>query len=437
MKRFLIPTLIVVSTLTGCGRRGAGKHHLPEVERLPRLETITLGKPTRLEVIHSYTATIEAFEKADVCVMVKGYVKEIAADIDIGKEVKKGDELLRLHVPDLVTERDNKKALLEQSQKAEALAEQAIEVAAAEVKEAQTLLERYTAEWEFRKAQHTRVSRLALADTLSQQQLDEAKLQMNAAAAAVSAAGAQIVTKQTRHAAAQKDRQVAAAKTKVAQAELERAAVNVDFATLRAPFNGVITKRWVDSGATIKDAGMPLFTILRTDKVRVLFDVPERDVPYLKAGPDGSKAVVTIPVLREFLNGEKIEHNVTLLAAALDPVTRTMRTEVHLVNDIAGRKGILKPQMTGTVHVLLAAREAYTVPASALVAAGGKTEIYIVAEPAGDPPRGAVKRVEVQVGLDDGLRVEIKSDRLTGRELVIAKGAGILRPGDEVIAVGR
>jgi hypothetical protein len=75
------------------------------------------------------------------------------------------------------------------------------------------------------------------------------------------------------------------------------------------------------------------------------------------------------------------------------------------------------------------------VPSSALVRTGDKLEIYIVADPVGDPAKGTVKRLEVQTGLDDGLRVEIRSDNLTGRELVIIKGAGVLRPGDQVIAI--
>ena len=119
------------------------------------------------------------------------------------------------------------------------------------------------------------------------------------------------------------------------------------------------------------------------------------------------------------------------MAAALDPITRTMRVELHLDNKL----GLFRPQMTGTAQVVLAVREAYTVPASALVRAGNKTEIYLVTDITGDPPRGTVKRVEVNVGIDDGLRVEIRSEVLTGRELVIAKGAGVLRLGDQVIAV--
>ena len=123
------------------------------------------------------------------------------------------------------------------------------------------------------------------------------------------------------------------------------------------------------------------------------------------------------------------------MATALDPVTRTMRAEVHLDNGSAAQPGPLRPQMTGTARLTLAVREALTVPASALLRNGPKLEIFVVAEPSGDPPRGTVKRVEVEPGADDGVRVEIRNERLTGAELIIVRGAGVIRPGDRVIAI--
>ena len=93
--------------------------------------------------------------------------------------------------------------------------------------------------------------------------------------------------------------------------------------------------------------------------------------------------------------------------------------------------------MTGTAHVTLPLRDAYRVPSSALVRTGDKIEIYIVADAAAETGKGIVKRLEVQTGFDDGLRVEIRNelDALTGRELIIVRGAGVLRAGDKVVAV--
>src|SRR5262249_29977277 len=126
---------------------------------------------------------------------------------------------------------------------------------------------------------------------------------------------------------------------------------------------------------------------------------------------------------------------VTTTSASLDPVTRTMRTEIHLDNKAGDKAGYLKPQMSGTAKVVLAERKAMTVPSSALVRSGSRMEIYVVGDATGDPLRGVVKRMEVQLGLDDGVYTEIRSERLTGRELVIRRGAGVVRPDEEAIAV--
>jgi multidrug efflux pump subunit AcrA (membrane-fusion protein) len=176
---------------------------------------------------------------------------------------------------------------------------------------------------------------------------------------------------------------------------------------------------------------MPLFTIMRADKMRVILDIPERDVPYVRAGKNGNTIRLRIPALKEVAGMEDFAGTIALMSDALDPITRTMRAEMHLDN----KAGVLKPQMTGTAHVILAAREALTIPSSALVRSGDKLEIYIVADISGDPAKGILKRLEVQTGLDDGLRVELKNDNLTGREMLVVKGAGVLRPGEQVIAV--
>jgi len=425
----LLPTV-------GCDKRKVGKPRLGEVERLPRVETVVLGKPARLEVVRGYTVTVEPLEKADLCAMVKGYVKDLPADLDIGKTAKKGELLFSLYVPDLVSERDNKKALVEQSEKAEALAQQAVHVADAEKKESHTQVLRYQADVDFRQLQHTRISKLAQGETLSKQQMEEAKLQLDSASAARAAVKAQVVTKEPRLQAAVLDQQLASARVKSARTELAKAEVQIDFASLYAPFDGIITKRWVDNGTTIKDPGMPVFTFMRTDKVRLLLDVPERDVPYLRAGPGGNPVRLHMPALKDTIGTDTLAGTVTLLSNALDPMTRTMRAEIHLDNKVGDKIGILKSQMTGTAYVTLAVRDALTVPSSALVRAGDKMEIFIVADPAStDPIKGTLKRLEVQTGLDDGLRVEVINNNLTGRELVIIKGAGVLRPGDQVLAI--
>lgn len=328
IKHYLLLLGLLMAALlpaAGCEKRKPDKPHLGEVERLPHVDTIVLGKPAKLEVVHSYAATVEALEKADLCFGVKGYVKNLPADLDIGKTAKAGELLFSLDVPDLVADRDNKQALVAQSEKAEALATQAIASAEAEVKESQALLSRYSGDVDFRQAQYTRIGKLVQGDTLSQQQADEAKLQLDAARSALAAAQAGVVVKQNLLQTARLKLQLATASVKVARTEEAKAEVQVQFADIRAPFDGVITKRWVDRGATIKDAGVPLFTFMRTDRVRVILDVPERDSPYFQVQPHGNAVQLSMPAMKETAGTAKLSGTITRISGALDPVTRTLR----------------------------------------------------------------------------------------------------------------
>src|SRR2546423_1710483 len=127
--------LVLLLLSLGCGTRGPGKHGPDDLDRLPRLETVQ-PKQTRLDVVSELTATVDAFEKVDLCAQVRGVVNKIPKETDIGRVVKEGEELITLAVPDLVAEKQHKVALTEQAEKLKSQAEQNQDVAAKEVIEA-------------------------------------------------------------------------------------------------------------------------------------------------------------------------------------------------------------------------------------------------------------------------------------------------------------
>jgi RND family efflux transporter MFP subunit len=410
----------------GCNLRNSARSAIDDERKLPRLET-SLPQRALLEVTTELTATLDAFEKADLCAQVRGVVTQIAPDIDIGRVIRPGETLLMLDIPDLRADHEHKVALKEQAEKLRVQAEHNRSVAAAELTEAQAQEQRYQADLKFRELQHRRLVELSRRETVQPQLTEESQMQRDAAQAALSAALAQIQTKKSRLLAAQGEVEVAESRVKAAEAAAKQAATLVDFGAIRAPFAGIITKRWVDRGVTIKDPGMPLLTVMRIDRIRVILDVPEREVPLLHAG--ATPARLHIPALPE----THIEGKVTLLAGALDPATRTMRVEIHLDNP--DRR--LRPQMTGTARLVLARHEdALTVPSSALVRSGDQAEVFYIDAPQGNPPRGVVKRTVVEMGLDDGLRVEILKG-LTGTERIVTKGRSLVRVGETAIAADK
>lgn len=429
---------VILFAAAGCGFDN--KPRPVETERLPHLETVEPKQyPGKLPVRIELSAMVEAMEKADLCARVPGMVETLQPDpgkpeVDIGRRISAGEPLVKLAVPDLEADRKHKEALLDQAAKQKQQALEAQNVAAKDLEEAKAQEQRYQAEFKRGKEKHDRTTSLVQRGALQPETAEETKYQLEAASAAWQAAKALIASKQARLAATDADLKLAESRIKVSRAEVERLEVLVGYATVRAPFDGLVTRRWVDRGAMIKDPAMPLLTVMRTDTMRVLVDIPERDVPLVNAteqnpNPDGKGDPVELRL--PALGARIFTGHITRMASALDPATRTMRAEVHLEN----RDGVLRSGMYGTALVTLDEHDsALTVPSTALVRRGDKVEVFYVADPSGDPPRGVAKRIQVELGLDDGKRVEIRSG-LTGKELIIAKGNGVVREGDTVVAV--
>jgi RND family efflux transporter MFP subunit len=447
------------------------------VERLPRLE---VKAPDRSEVVRrlDLSATVEPLKRVELSARVPGVVDYLPDDIDIGRRVKKDDVLLRLAVPELEAEKKHKSALLEQARKQKVQADEALAVAQAELKETQREEKRYQADLAYYKLRHARIDKLVKQRAQDPAMEEEARRQVQAADAALATFRAKVLTRQAKVRAATADRAVAERRIEVAETEEKRVEELVRFATVKAPFDGVITRRYVDPGAIIKDPGALLLTVMQIDKVRVLIDVPQRDVPLINtteqnpnANGKGDPVVVRIPALMDQVRelerqlqkkgpsaNDKADQRVkdgafigsiTRMASALDPTTRTMRAEVELDNPrLPNRPGarqlpfLLSPGMYGIASVVVEQRSnVLTVPATALVRRGeGKVEVYVVADPVevpearGEERRGLLRPTTVELGIDDGKVAEIKGG-LKGDELVVQRGNGVLRPNERVIAV--
>jgi RND family efflux transporter MFP subunit len=419
--------------LAGCNARPA-KPKLGEVERLPSLETV-YPKYTSEKITVDLLATVEPFEKADLCSQVQGEVKNLGPDIDIDRRIFKGQPLLTLDIPAITAELHSKETMVVQANNLRTQAGKALEVAGREVREAEARLKRSEADLEYRSLQVNRVRKLAARDTVSQQLREEAELQLAATESALDEAKALVATKNARLESARAEVAVAQSKIKVAEAERDLQQKKVNFATIRAPFDGVITRRWVDNGAVIKDPGAPLLTVMRTDIVRVLVDVPERYVPLIRAsegssarGPGNEVQLHITSLSKEWKPPAGVIPRITRIGPALDPVTRLLRAEIHVKN----LDGQLRPGMTGRATVVLEdGRKRLTIPSTALVRVGKEIRVYYIADPHGNPLQGEVKATVVSLGLDNGKTVEVKSG-LSSNELVIAKGNGVLAQGTAI-----
>ena len=129
----------------------------------------------------------------------------------------------------------------------------------------------------------------------------------------------------------------------------------MNYTVIKAPYDGVITKRMVDLGSYVlpaenNSAAMPVFELTQISKVRIVVAVPNNKVGRIEAG----QAVVFDSI--GGLQGQAFHGTVTRTAGALSPKTRTMRIEVHFdnpaVDAISGKKVELKPGLYGTLTVM-------------------------------------------------------------------------------------
>jgi len=449
MRYVLLPLLVFA---VGCG---GAPEPAPPKERLVRVETthpVAESLPIRVEL----TATVEALSKIEVSARVPGVVAEFYPPaLDIGQRVSAGAPIVRLAVPELDAQREQRTAALAQAKNQVAQAAEAERVAASEVTESEALLKRATADVKFRRLETRRVTDLASRGATQPERVEEANRQLEATEAAADAARAAVDTKKAKASAAKADRATAESRVGVAAADLRTTEEMITLATIKAPpapatatpaptaggtpFQYVVTRRTVDRGATIKDAGQPLLTLMHVDTVRVLVDIPERDVPMLEAvvrdstlwAPLSESAVLQVPGLRESASRGEYRGRIARTAGVLDPATRSMRAEVEIDN----RAGDLKPGMYGTMTLTLGNRlNALMLPSSAFVRRDGRTEVLVVDVAPDNPARGVIRVVEVRTGYDDGKRVQVTSG-LTTTDRVVVRGNTPVQAGDAILPV--
>jgi HlyD family secretion protein len=401
------------------------------------------SRPLRVEVAHPIRGamdrvtvqpgSVQAFESALLFAEVPGYLK--SQTVDIGDHVKRGQILAVIEVPELDTQVRRQAALLEQAQARIKVANAHVATANAELDVARAAVVKSEAAAASAKAMRTlrekqlrRYRDLFASQSIDERLVDEKEEQADAAIEAERAARAAILTAKAEVTAAaariqqaQADVAEADAAVRVADAELAKARVLVQFATIVSPYDGVITQRNFFRGDFVKAATeggtpQPLFAVERTDHMRVIVQIPDRDVPY--ADP-GDKATVEI----DALPGKKFEARLSRIASSDDPQTRLMHSEIDLPNPT----GKICKGMYGRVTILLdTSSERLSVPATALAGKtdDGKPAVFVVRD-------GKAVLVPVEAGADNGLRTEIISGLKAGDDVIVHASGG-LHDGAEV-----
>lgn len=416
---FAVFTVSAVSTVAS--RQAAAQFDMVAVE----------GREHR-EVLDLQGATVHGFQLTEIRAKLGGYVKSIGetngSEVDVGSRVKKNDVLAVLDIPEMKNELTEKDAMVEQTKSAVAQADAGISEAESVVLQSKAALDQVksrTAEkaamLKLNETKLNRLSRLANSGTIGQDSLDEARFDVEVARAAlesvkadVRAAAANIQAAEASTTKSRADKASAIAKVSVAESAVDHLKTMMNYTTIRAPYDGVITKRTVDIGSYVQpaennSAAMPIFQLTQTSKVRIMVAVPNNKVGKIEVGQ---------PIVFDSiggLEGRAFAGTVTRTAGTLDLKTRTMQIEVHLDNPttdtVSGNKVELKPGLYGTLTVVRKEWKGDSLlPVIPTTAIGKDNDgnYYVVVVEGGKPTRRKVSVAfndAAAVGISRGLKV--------------------------------
>jgi RND family efflux transporter MFP subunit len=366
------------------------------------IPTVAVAKVSTEDLSHGLVLTAEfrPFQEVDVMAKVAGFVKQI--NVDVGDRVKQGQLLATLEIPEMADDLRR--------------ADAAVVRARAEVTRAQDEQRRAESVHSIAHLSFQRISTVAekKPGLVAQQEIDEAQSRDLVTEAQVAA---------TKSALAAAQEQV-----NVNSADTQKVKTLMDYTRVTAPFTGVITKRYADTGSMIQAGtasqtqAMPVVKLSENSLLRLILPVPESAVPTVHIG---QQVEVRVPTLNRSFPGR-----VARFAEKVSMATRTMDTEV----DVPNPSLVLIPGMYAEVNLTLDRRnKVLALPVMAVdrdnsdsqPGAAQTGQVSIVT------PNNRVEKRKVTLGIESANNVEIRSGLNEGDSVVLT-GRSTLQPGQEV-----
>jgi HlyD family secretion protein len=307
--------------------------------------------PTTVSIIGTIAA------RYDMPIGVEGDAGRVAAIyVEAGDHVKRGQVLARLNVSVLEPQVANLEAALEQAH----------------------------AEAELADAEYRRAQAVGASGALSAEETQRRK------SAAVTAA----------------------AKVKVAAAQLAESQARLARAAVRAPADGIILTRHVEVGQTATPGGEALFRLSQGGEVELRGQVAEQDLPLLKVGQEVN---VRLTGTTSIYAGR-----VRLLGAVIDPQTRLGEARVALTPDPN-----LRPGAFARAEVTVSNAERAVLPQTAVLTDDKGSYVLIV------NAQHKIERRAVRVSgmVQNGVTI---AEGITGKEQVVATAGAFLQEGEQV-----
>jgi len=388
---FSVAVILLASLIVSCARHSVVEASQTGVET----PTVAVVQATRADLSSDLvlTAEFEPFQEVDVMAKVSGYIKAIK--VDIGDRVKEGQLLATLEIPEMQDDLTRAAA--------------AIDEASAELATARDELQRAESAHDMAHLSYSRLLDVSKREKglVPQQDVDEVHSRDLVAEAQVAAAKSHITACEQR--------------IRVSQADQARVKTLLQYGTITAPFTGVVTKRYANTGSLIQagtasqSQAMPVIQLSENSLLRLALPVPESAVPMIHLG---EPLDVRVSALNRTFPGR-----VARFSDKVDQATRTMKTEVDVPNPTL----ILVPGMYAEVDLVTQQRRnVLSVPAEAVDGSGSSARVYTV------QPSGTVRIVPVRLGVETARSAEILSGDLKEGDSVVVGSRASLKDGSKV-----
>jgi RND family efflux transporter MFP subunit len=339
-----------------------------------RVERHTIGNTLTI------AGEFKAFQDVDVHAKVAGYIRTI--NVDVGDHVKQGQTIAVLEVPELAAQLAGADAGTRSAQE--------------QIRRAQGDLQRAQSSQVAAHSAYVRLKQAAdsRAGLVAQQEVDDAQAKDEGSAAQVASAEAEL--------------SAAKQQLEMAQANQKQYAALSNYTRITAPFAGVITNRFADTGALVaagtssSTQANPVVRLAQISVLRLVLPIPESVAAQIRLG---QAVKVHVQALDRDFQGK-----VSRFAGSLDMQTRTMETEI----DVENRDGSLLPGMyTETQVSLRQKKDVLTVPLEAVNRNGDDATVLTV------NAQNIVEERHVRLGLEDEARVEVISGLAEGDRVII------------------
>jgi len=354
----------------------SGKAHGEVVAAVVKVSRGKLGAPLTL------AGAFKPFQDVDVHAKVAGYIKKIY--VDVGSRVTEGQTLAVLEVPELAAQLAGADAAVRRSRQ--------------EIGRAQGDVERAKSAHVAVRAMYQRLQQAAeqKAGLVAQQEVDNARAKDLEGQAQVSSAEAALNAAQQA--------------LEVAEANAKQYSALSQYTRIVAPFAGVVTVRYADTGALIaagtasSTQSTPVVRIAEISVLRLVLPIPESIAGEIRLNDP-------VKVHVQALNADYVG-KVSRFADSLDPQTRTMETEI----DFQNADGRLLPGMY--VQAIVSPpnnRDILTVPLEAVELGADASEGSVLVVNA----KNILEERKVQLGLQGSMRVEVRGGLTEGERVVV------------------